>query len=51
MIEEEFCDRVSHYDLVVLLDRYLLLEGQHESLIETKDQIDSKDLLGEEVEE
>jgi hypothetical protein len=51
IIEEEFRDGVPHHDSVVLLDRYSLLEGRHESLMETEDWIDSEDLLGEEVEE
>jgi hypothetical protein len=50
-IEEEFCDGVPHHDSMVLLDRYSLLEGRHESLMETENWIDGEDLFGEEVEE
>ncbi|KAF4634590.1 hypothetical protein G7Y89_g3516 [Cudoniella acicularis] len=50
-IEEEFHDRVPYYDSMVLLDRYSLLEGRRESLIETKNWIDGEDLFREEVEE
>jgi hypothetical protein len=50
-IEEEFRDKVPYYDSVALLDRYSLLKGRQESLMETKNWIDCKDLLKEEVEE
>jgi hypothetical protein len=50
-IEEEFRDGVPHHDSVALLDRYSLLKGRQESLMETENWIDRKDLLGEEVEE
>ncbi len=50
-IEEKFYDRVPHNNSMVLLDRYLLLEGRRESLIETKNWINAEYLFGEEVEE
>jgi hypothetical protein len=50
-IEEEFRDGVPHHDSVALLDRYSLLEGRQESLMETENWIDGKDSFGEEVEE
>jgi hypothetical protein len=54
-IEEEFQNGVPHYDSMVLLDRYYLLEGRHESLMETENWIDGEDQrrgsFGEEVEE
>lgn len=50
-IEEQFRAGVPHHDSMVLLDRYSLLEGRHESLMETEDWIGAGDLFGEEVEE
>ncbi|KAH8792212.1 hypothetical protein F5882DRAFT_376769 [Hyaloscypha sp. PMI_1271] len=50
-IEKEFNDGVRHKDSIVLLDRYSLLEGRRESLMETKNWIDAEYLFGEEVEE
>jgi hypothetical protein len=50
-IEEQFRDGVPHHDSVALLDRYSLLEGRQESLMETENWIDGEALFGEEVEE
>jgi hypothetical protein len=42
---------VLYYNLMVLLNRYSLLEGRHESLMETENWIDGEGRFREEVEE
>jgi hypothetical protein len=42
---------VLYYNLIVLLNKYLLLKGRHESLIETENWIDGEGRFKEEVEE